>query len=125
MGKLDTKNGKMVGHILLPMERFRLGNTKKGEVLDRPSCLTQKLSQKRMIRVPGLAGGPHPFEDAFVQERDPIALFKDSLKEAKVFGDKDFEKIEKEAAEAVVRAVEFADESPLPDESELLKHIYA
>ena len=51
------------------------------------------------------------------QERDPIVLFKDSLKEAKVFGDKDFEKIEQEAVEAVERAVKFADESPFPDES--------
>ena len=59
------------------------------------------------------------------QERDPIVLFKDSLKEAKVFGDKDFEKIEKEAVEAVARAVEFADASPLPDASELMTNVYA
>ncbi len=59
------------------------------------------------------------------QERDPIVLFMDSLKEAKVLGDKDFEKIEAEAAEAVASAVKFADESPLPDESELLENVYA
>ena len=59
------------------------------------------------------------------QERDPIVLFKDSLKEAKVFGDKDFEKIEQEAVEAVERAVKFADESPFPDEGELFTHVYA
>ena len=59
------------------------------------------------------------------QERDPIVLFKDSLKEAKVFGDKDFDKVEKEALEAVARAVEFADASPFPAESELLTHVYA
>ncbi len=59
------------------------------------------------------------------QERDPIVLFMDSLKEAKVFGDKDFEKIEGEAAEAVAKAVVFADESPYPDESELMMHVYA
>lgn len=59
------------------------------------------------------------------QERDPLVLFKDSLKEAKVFGDKDFEKIEAEAAAAVARAVAFADESPFPDESELFTHVYA
>ena len=64
-------------------------------------------------------------EIAKYQERDPIVLFKDSLKEAKILGDKDFEKIEKEAVETVARAVEFADASPLPDESELLKNIYA
>ena len=59
------------------------------------------------------------------QERDPIVLFKDSLKESKVLGDKDFEKIEAEAMEAVDRAVKFAEESPFPQESELLTDVYA
>ncbi len=64
-------------------------------------------------------------EIAKYQERDPIVLFKDSLKESKVLDDKDFEKIEKEAVAAVEKAVKFADESPLPDESELLTDVYA
>ena len=59
------------------------------------------------------------------QERDPIVLFKDSLREAKVFGDKEFEKIETQVADAVAKAVAFADESPYPDESELITHVYA
>jgi len=59
------------------------------------------------------------------QERDPIMLFKDSLKVAKVLGDKEFEKIEQEAVAAVERAVKFADESPLPNEAELMTHVYA
>jgi len=59
------------------------------------------------------------------QERDPIVLFKDSLKEAKVFGDKDFEKVEQEAIAAVDAAVKFADESPLPSEAELFTDVYA
>jgi len=64
-------------------------------------------------------------EIAKYQERDPIVLFKDSLKEAKVFGDKDFEKIEQEALAAVDAAVKFADESPLPNESKLFTDVYA
>ena len=64
-------------------------------------------------------------EIAKYQERDPIVLFKDSLKVAGVFGDKDFEQIEIEAVEAVASAVKFADESPYPDESELLKDVFA
>jgi pyruvate dehydrogenase E1 component alpha subunit len=64
-------------------------------------------------------------EIAKYQERDPIVLFKDSLKEAKVFGDKDFEKIEQEAMAAVEQAVKFAEESPFPDESELFTDVYA
>ena len=64
-------------------------------------------------------------EIAKYQERDPIVLFKDSLQEAGVFTDKDFETIEQESRETVDRAVKFADESPYPDESELLKDVYA
>ncbi|MBK9152885.1 MAG: pyruvate dehydrogenase (acetyl-transferring) E1 component subunit alpha [Chloracidobacterium sp.] len=64
-------------------------------------------------------------EIAKYQERDPIVLFKTSLKEAKVLTDKDFEKIEAEAAEVVENALKFADESPLPDESELLTDVFA
>ena len=48
------------------------------------------------------------------QERDPIVLFKDSLKEAKVFTDKDFEEIENQAKEATQKAVDFAEASPFP-----------
>lgn len=64
-------------------------------------------------------------EIAKYQERDPIVLFKDSLKAANVFGDKDFEEIEQEAVETVDRSVKFADESPYPEESELMTHVYA
>ena len=59
------------------------------------------------------------------QKRDPIVLFKDSLKEAKVLTDKDFEQIDKEAIEATDRALKFADESPYPPESELMTDVYA
>lgn len=59
------------------------------------------------------------------QERDPIRLFKDSLKEAKVFSDKDFDEIEERADAKVAEALEFAENSPAPDESELLTDVYA
>lgn len=64
-------------------------------------------------------------EIAKYQERDPIVLFKDSLKDAKVLTDKDFEKIEAEAAAAVAAAVTFAEESPYPDPRELMTDVYA
>jgi pyruvate dehydrogenase E1 component alpha subunit len=64
-------------------------------------------------------------EIAKYQERDPIVLFKGTLKEAKIFKDSDFEKIEGEAIEAVDRAIKFADESPFPDASELYTGVYA
>jgi pyruvate dehydrogenase E1 component alpha subunit len=64
-------------------------------------------------------------EIAKYQERDPIILFKDSLKESKVLTEKDFEEIQQEAIEATDQALKFADESPLPDESELLSDVFA
>jgi pyruvate dehydrogenase E1 component alpha subunit len=59
------------------------------------------------------------------QERDPIVLFQDSLKEAKVFTDHDFEALVKKATEQVEAAVKFADESPFPEESELMTDVFA
>lgn len=59
------------------------------------------------------------------QERDPIVLFKDSLNDTGVLVDKDFEAIEEEAKAAVDRALKFADESPLPDGSALMKDVLA
>ncbi|MFN2501662.1 MAG: pyruvate dehydrogenase (acetyl-transferring) E1 component subunit alpha [Pyrinomonadaceae bacterium] len=64
-------------------------------------------------------------EIAKYQERDPIILFKDSLKEAKVFTDADFDAIEKEVIGVVERSIKFADESPLPKEQELYTDIFA
>ena len=59
------------------------------------------------------------------QERDPIALFQDSLRDAKVFADKDFEEIFEQAKAKTAEAVEFAENSPLPDESELFSGVFA
>ncbi|MGI8788535.1 MAG: pyruvate dehydrogenase (acetyl-transferring) E1 component subunit alpha [Pyrinomonadaceae bacterium] len=59
------------------------------------------------------------------QERDPIVLFKESLTEAKIISDKDYEAVETRAKEAVEKAVKFADESTLPDEKELFTDVYA
>ncbi|MDI1241626.1 MAG: pyruvate dehydrogenase (acetyl-transferring) E1 component subunit alpha [bacterium] len=64
-------------------------------------------------------------EIAKYQERDPIVLFKDSLKEAKVLTDKDFDAIEKQAVEATEAAVKFAEESPFPSEDQLLTDVFA
>jgi len=57
------------------------------------------------------------------QERDPIELFKDSLMEAGVLKDKDFEEIYERAAVKVQEAVDFAENSPLPDPKELLTDV--
>ncbi len=59
------------------------------------------------------------------RERDPIVLFEHSLKEAGVIDDSVIEDMEKRAAETVEKSIRFADESLLPDESELFTDIYA
>jgi pyruvate dehydrogenase E1 component alpha subunit len=64
-------------------------------------------------------------EIAKYQERDPIFLFQNSLKEAGVFTEKDFEDLRQKAIAATEEAVRFAEESPFPDESELLTDVYA
>jgi pyruvate dehydrogenase E1 component alpha subunit len=59
------------------------------------------------------------------QERDPIVLFRESLTEAKIISDKEYEEIENRAKEATEKALKFADESPLPDPKELFTDVYA
>jgi pyruvate dehydrogenase E1 component alpha subunit len=59
------------------------------------------------------------------QERDPIKLFAQSLKEAKAIDDQGISDIEKKVREEVERCVKFADESPEPDPAELHTHVYA
>jgi len=59
------------------------------------------------------------------QERDPIKLFSASLLEEKILDNKKIEEIEKSVREEVEDALRFADESPLPDPSELYTDVYA
>ena len=59
------------------------------------------------------------------QERDPIVLFRETLTEAKIITDKEYEEIENRAKDVTDKAVKFADESPLPDPKELFTDVYA
>ncbi len=59
------------------------------------------------------------------QERDPIKLFSDTLIEAKVIKAKDMDEFEAKAAAEVEKCVEFAENSPFPDESELITDVFA
>ena len=59
------------------------------------------------------------------QERDPIKTFISALKDGKVISDADIADIEAKVKEDVERSLRFAEESPLPDESELFTDIYA
>ena len=59
------------------------------------------------------------------QERDPIKLFAASLNEEGVMSDAEFKEIEEKVKEQVDRAIQFAEDSPLPDPAELFTDIYA
>jgi pyruvate dehydrogenase E1 component alpha subunit len=59
------------------------------------------------------------------QERDPIKIFTSQLKQAGVIKDSDVAEIEAQVKQDVEHSVKFADESPLPDPSELYTDIYA
>lgn len=59
------------------------------------------------------------------QERDPIVLFQNTLLEAKILSEKDFEDIRQQAIEVTQKAIDFSEESPFPDESELFTDVFA
>jgi pyruvate dehydrogenase E1 component alpha subunit len=59
------------------------------------------------------------------QERDPIKLFSASLLEEKIVDQKALDEIDRKIKEEVEDSLRFADESPLPDPSELYTDVYA
>jgi pyruvate dehydrogenase E1 component alpha subunit len=59
------------------------------------------------------------------QERDPIKVFGDNLREKGVLDDEGLKAIEARVREEVERSVKFADASPEPAPEELFTHIYA
>ena len=59
------------------------------------------------------------------QERDPIRLFGETLKEQQILDDVKIEEMEKTIREIVEEAVRFADESPEPAPEELYTNVYS
>ena len=59
------------------------------------------------------------------QERDPIKVFTNTLKESGILTDDDIAEFEAQVKQEVESAVRFAEESPEPDASELYTHVYA
>jgi pyruvate dehydrogenase E1 component alpha subunit len=59
------------------------------------------------------------------QERDPIKLFGTTLLEQKIVDQKALQEIDRKIHEEVEDSLRFAEESPLPDPSELYTDIYA
>lgn len=58
------------------------------------------------------------------QERDPIKLFSETLKEQGLIDDSRLQEIEKDVKAAVEQSVRFADESPEPSPEELYTNVY-
>ncbi len=59
------------------------------------------------------------------QQRDPIKVFSATLLEEKIADEKTLEEIDHKVREEVEDSLRFADESPLPDPSELYTDVYA
>jgi pyruvate dehydrogenase E1 component alpha subunit len=59
------------------------------------------------------------------QERDPLKLFAASLKEESVLTEAIAAKIDAEVEAQVERALQFAEDSPLPAPEELFTDVYA
>jgi pyruvate dehydrogenase E1 component alpha subunit len=57
--------------------------------------------------------------------RDPITIYEHRLREKGALDDATFEEMENEVAGVVNEAVQFADQSPHPDVSEMYKDILA
>jgi pyruvate dehydrogenase E1 component alpha subunit len=59
------------------------------------------------------------------QERDPLKLFSETLRETETMSEAEFEEMDKKVRAEVADALRFADESPEPDPKELYTEIYA
>ena len=59
------------------------------------------------------------------QERDPLKLFSATLLEADIVDQKTLDEMDKKIHEEVEDSIRFAEESPLPDPSELYTDVYA
>jgi pyruvate dehydrogenase E1 component alpha subunit len=57
--------------------------------------------------------------------RDPLLLLKNELISHKILDEEEYKKIDKECREICVQAMEYAEQSPWPDLSELEKDVYA
>lgn len=63
-------------------------------------------------------------EEAEYKDRDPIEYVKNILLENQLVNESEIEKIQEHVKQVVADCVEFAEQSPYPDDSELLKDIY-
>lgn len=63
-------------------------------------------------------------EEDYFRDRDPLKLFEKRVKDQKLMTEKELSGIRDELEKEMLEAVEFALESPMPDESELYSDVY-
>lgn len=63
--------------------------------------------------------------ESWKQERDPIMRFKNQLKALKILSESQAAELDKQAEQAIIEAVKFAEDSPEPDVSTLMEYVYA
>ena len=66
-----------------------------------------------------------PEEKEFFAQKDPIPAFKKKLLDLGLFSEDELKAMEKEVEAGVEAAVEFADASPKPEESQLLENVFS
>jgi pyruvate dehydrogenase E1 component alpha subunit len=62
--------------------------------------------------------------DKYKREHDPIQIFKRRLLEEKVITEEQFEAIEDAAKGEAKASVQFAEESPIPEEGSIFEDVY-
>ena len=60
----------------------------------------------------------------YMNEHDPLTIWRDELIAEGVVGEEDFKQMMKEAGQEAEEAAEFAKQSPFPEESEILDDVY-
>ncbi|MCD4669109.1 MAG: thiamine pyrophosphate-dependent dehydrogenase E1 component subunit alpha [Actinomycetia bacterium] len=101
--KLIKKIRKGNGPILLECDTYRW----EGHYLGDPQLYKEKKELEYYIR-----------------EKDPIKLYRDFLIKNKIFNSKELSEVDAEVDKELKKAVEFAEDSPFPDENAIFDDIY-
>ncbi|KAK8266058.1 hypothetical protein V6Z11_D12G217200 [Gossypium hirsutum] len=99
-----------------------IGRARRGEGPTLVECETYRFRGHSLADPDKLR---HPAENAHYAARDPITALKKYLIDNCLASEADLKAIDKKMDEVVEEAVEFADESPVPSKSQLLKNVFA
>ncbi|CAL1398679.1 unnamed protein product [Linum trigynum] len=99
-----------------------IGRARRGEGPTLVECETYRFRGHSLADPDELRD---PAEKAHYAARDPISQLKTYMFENKLVNESELKAIDKKIDELVEEAVEFADESPVPDRSQLLENVFA